>query len=58
MSDYELAVFLADEIPHGDCYGCDLLCATLDGDPFKDICQNAFYRWLKQPAAGDGDGNG
>jgi hypothetical protein len=50
MSDEELAKFLADEIPHGDCYGCDLECATFEGDKFENDCHNAFYRWLKQPA--------
>ena len=50
MSDEELAQFLADEIPHGDCYGCDLECATFEEDKFNNSCQDAFYRWLKQPA--------
>lgn len=50
MSDEELAKFLADEIPHGDCCDCDLECATFEGDKFKNSCHNAFYRWLKQPA--------
>ena len=49
MSDEELAVLLAEEIPHGDCYGCELECCTCDGDKFTDSCQNAFYKWLKQP---------
>lgn len=49
MSDEELAKFLADEIPHGDCCGCDLECATFEGDKFENSCHNAFYRWLKQP---------
>jgi hypothetical protein len=50
MSDEELAKFLADEIPHGDCCGCDLECATFEGDKFENSCHNAYYRWLKQPA--------
>ena len=49
MSDEELAVFLADEIDHGDCYGCELECATYECDKFEDSCHNAYYRWLKQP---------
>ena len=50
MSDEELAVFLADEVPHGDCYDCDLECCTYrEGDKFYSSCQNAFYKWLKQP---------
>ena len=36
------------EIPHGDCYGCNLECATYMGDNFKDCYINAFYRWLEQ----------
>ena len=50
MDDEELAVLLADEIPHGDCHGCDLDCSTSEGDKFKDSCHNAFYKWLQQPA--------
>jgi hypothetical protein len=50
MSDEELAVLLADEIPHGDCFDCELECAIFEGDKFKSSCCNAFYRWLKQPA--------
>ena len=49
MSDEELAVFLADEIDHGDCCGCKLDCATYECDKFEDSCHNAYYRWLKQP---------
>lgn len=50
MSDEELAVFLADEVPHGDCYGCDLECVALHDGPLKDGCSNAFYEWLKEEA--------
>ena len=53
MSDEELAVFLADEISHGDCYGCELDCATYECDKFMDCCHNAHYRWLKQPTEVD-----
>ena len=49
MSDEELAELLANEVPH-DCAYCTLLCATFDGDKFAESCQNAFYRWLQQPA--------
>ena len=55
MSDEELARFLAGEIPHGDCYGCNLECATFEGDKFVGCCHNAFYRWLKQPVEVSGD---
>lgn len=53
MSDEELAVFLADEIPHGDCYGCEFLCWKISKGNFANSCQNAWYGWLKQPAKGE-----
>lgn len=49
MSDEELAVMLANEIPHGECYGCVLDCSVCEGDRFNNGCANAFYKWLKQP---------
>lgn len=49
MNDEELAVFLADEIPHGDCYDCRLDCTFLDKGKFNDSCKNAWYEWLKEP---------
>ena len=49
MSDEELAALLADEIPHGDCYGCDLDCSN--PSPWSgEGCRNAFHKWLQQPA--------
>ena len=53
MSDEELAVFLADEVPHGDCYGCVLECLRVKRDGFDNVCQSAWYNWLKQPAEGE-----
>ena len=50
MSDEELAVMLAKEIPHGDCWGCHLECGVCDGDKFDNGCMNGFYKWLQQPA--------
>ena len=38
----------ANEIPHGDCYDCNLECCIYIDDKFKDCCTNAFYRWLMQ----------
>lgn len=52
MSDEELAFMLANEIPH-DCHNCHLVCATYEEDKFDGSCQNAFYRWLQQPAEGE-----
>lgn len=48
MSVEDMAKMLANEIPHGDCYGCNLECTTYMGDKFKDCCINAYYRWLEQ----------
>ena len=46
MTDEELAKFLADKIPHGDCYGCQWFY-----DCFCDSgsCGDNFLNWLKQP---------
>ena len=55
MSDEELAEFLANEISHGDCFDCELECATFGGDKFANSCCNAHYRFLKQPVK-DGEG--
>ena len=41
MSLEEMAVMLAHEIPHGDCYGCDL---CDDGA----ACGVAWKRWLEE----------
>lgn len=49
MNDEELAVFLADEIPHGDCYGCWLNCWFIKKEKFNDCCQQAWYDWIKEP---------
>ena len=48
MTDEELAVLLADEIPH-DCFVCELDCSVGDADKFPVRCHNAFYKWLQQP---------
>ena len=53
LSDEELAVLLAEEFSH-DCYACDLDCYVSVGDKFDNCCQNAFYKWLKQPHGGAG----
>lgn len=50
MSDKELAVFLADEVPHGDCYDCRLGCEWNDIGEFESRCQNSWYEWLVLPA--------
>lgn len=47
MSIEEMAVMLADEIPHGDCHDCNLECAICERDKFQDCCINAFYKWLE-----------
>ena len=40
MNVEEMAEWLADEIPHGDCYGCRL-CG------FADSCTDAWLKYLK-----------
>ena len=47
MNIEEMAVMLADEIPHGDCYGCDK-CFRMDG-PYRlgDACNDAWLKWLE-----------
>lgn len=47
MSVEEMALMIADEIPHGDCYGCKLNCLIDCKDKGMDGCQYAFYKWLK-----------
>ena len=53
MSDKELAVFLADKVPHGDCCDCRLGCIWADKGEFESSCQNAWYEWLMLPADQD-----
>ena len=42
MNDEELAVFLADKVPHGDCCDCWLVSCT--------DCKSDWFEWLQQPA--------
>lgn len=44
MSLEEMAVMLAEEIPHGDCYGCDMC----DDIYYGDECTEAWKRWLEE----------
>lgn len=55
MSDKELAVFLADKVPHGDCYGCRLGCFWTDKGEFESRCQKAWYEWIMLPAEREGE---
>ena len=55
MSDEELAVFLADEVPHGDCYDCRLGCIWSDKGEFESVCQKAWHEWLMLPAEREGE---
>ena len=48
MSVEEMAVLLADEIPHGDCYGCH---GCHDVEPpyrLDNACQEVWLKWLEQ----------
>ena len=48
MSVEEMAVMIADEIPHGDCYGCGRCHIKFD-EPYRlsDGCQDAWLSWLE-----------
>ena len=47
MSIDEMAVMLADEIPHGDCSGC-YQCVYLEKpDGLRDKCQGGWLEWLE-----------
>lgn len=46
MSIEEMAVLLADEIPHGDCYNCRLDCCIEDVK-LDTACQDAWLDWLE-----------
>ena len=61
MSLEEMAEFLAREIPHGDCHGCDL-CRYSERHPeeyerldewYCRICHEAWLEWLKLEAVTD-----
>lgn len=61
MSLEEMAEFLAREIPHGDCFGCDL-CRYSERHPgeyerldewYLRICHEAWLEWLKLEAVTD-----
>ncbi len=47
MSIEEMAVLLADEIPHGDCCNCWLYCGCIDTKKLDTDCQNAWLEWLE-----------
>lgn len=49
MSVEEMAMMLADEIPHGDCYNCYLMehCFVVDESRLDSSCGNAFLAWLE-----------
>lgn len=46
MTDEELAKFIADKIPHGDCYGCPWFYSCFCD---SESCGDNFLDWLKQP---------
>ena len=48
MSIEEMAVMIADEIPHGDCSGC-YQCVYLE-KPYRmlDKCQEGWLEWLER----------
>lgn len=46
----QLAVVIADEIPHGDCYDCDRCHGIYGSYRLRDGCQDAWLRWLESEA--------
>lgn len=47
MSIEEMAVLLADDIPHGDCYGC-AMCHEIDESyEMDDPCRAAWLKYLE-----------
>lgn len=54
MSIEEMAVFLADEIPHGDCYGCGMCYSTNTPQRMNDCCQEAYLKMLESEDWDDG----
>lgn len=52
MSVEQMAVMLADEIPHGDCYGCNM--CYLHNLPYRlnNSCQDAWLEWLESEVDG------
>jgi hypothetical protein len=47
MNIKQMAVMLADEIPHGDCYGCGKCHNVVDYERMKDCCQEGWLIWLE-----------
>ena len=52
MSVEEMAVMLADEIPHGDCYGCDKCDYSHSPYRLNDGCQDGWLEWLESEVDG------
>lgn len=51
MSIEQVAVMLADEIPHGDCYGCNL-CENIEVPRrLGDACRDGWLGWLESEVA-------
>lgn len=48
MSIEKMAVLLADHVPHGDCYGCDLCNGIKRPYRLADCCQDGWLNWLER----------
>ena len=46
MNIEEMAVMFADEIPHGDCYGCDKCGDCHSPYRLNNACQDGWLEWL------------
>ena len=47
MSIEEMAKMLANEIPHGDCYGCYKCYGCHSPYRLNDECQDGWLEWLE-----------
>lgn len=59
MTIEQMAIMLANEIPHGDCYGCDLPC-YVKKPPYRlgnSGCEESWLEWLEEDSR-EGEGNG
>ena len=43
-----MVVVLVDEIPHGDCYGCDKYNYRCSSYRLNDACQDGWLEWLER----------
>ena len=47
MSVEEMAEFIANSVPHGDCYGCDMCHDVQRPYKMNDCCEEAWLIYLE-----------